>query len=62
MGDQKERVCPAPLAYRSMADIGPARTCGSPAKTERGYCLRHDPETKPARDARGRIIRKAKEA
>lgn len=50
------RVCGAPLAYRDMGDIGARRTCGNPAVTPPGLCKRHDPETKPKRDARGRIL------
>jgi hypothetical protein len=50
--------CTAHLAYRTMADIGPARRCGNPAVTERGFCRRHDPATAPKRDAKGRILPK----
>ena len=49
-------LCPARLATRERADWGTVRICLAPAKTPRGFCLRHDPETKPARDARGRIV------
>jgi hypothetical protein len=51
--------CPALRAYRSMADIGSTERCGKPIKTERGFCLRHDPILGPKRDKGGRILPKA---
>jgi len=53
-------TCPAPLAYRDMSDIGSRRVCGNPAQPS-GFCRRHDPATKPLRDAKGRIIAKPRE-
>lgn len=50
--------CRVPRAYRSMADIGSTAICGAPIKTERGFCLRHDPVLGPKRDKSGRIIPK----
>lgn len=50
------KTCPAELQYRTMEDIGPARVCGARVADGREFCKRHDPETKPARDARGRIL------
>jgi hypothetical protein len=52
------KTCPAELAYRDMADIGPARICGCPVKPGRLFCGRHDPELKPKRDERGRILKR----
>ena len=49
-------TCPAKLAYRSLADIGPARICGSPVKPGREFCGQHDPAARPQRDASGRIL------
>lgn len=50
--------CPTRLAYRDMSDIGSKRTCGAPVVTPNGFCRRHDPETAPRRDAKGRILPK----
>lgn len=53
------KLCPASLAYRGMADIGQARRCGNPATGPGGiFCKRHDPVTRPVRDAQGRITRR----
>lgn len=60
-GYRERGLCPAHLAYRTMADIGPARRCGNPAKTAAGWCRRHDPETAPKRDKWGRIVKKQDE-
>src|SRR5215471_16071783 len=54
----QEATCPAQRAYRDRSDIGSDLTCGRPAVTPAGFCHFHDPATKPARDARGRIIAK----
>jgi len=49
------------LAYRGMADIGRSRECGNPPTGPSGvYCKRHDPATKPARDANGRIVKQVR--
>lgn len=48
--------CPVFKAYRTMADMGRREICGNPIKTAAGYCLRHDPELKPKRDANGQIL------
>jgi hypothetical protein len=53
----KASTCLAHLAYRDMADIGSPRVCGNPAGPS-GLCKRHDPETAPKRDAKGRILPK----
>lgn len=55
-------LCGVPKAYRDMADIGSTAYCCNPAKTERGYCLRHDPVLGPQRDKQGRIVKRSQEA
>lgn len=50
--------CGVPKAYRGLSDIGSHEKCHNPVKTERGYCLRHDPLLGPQRDKYGRIIPK----
>lgn len=49
-------TCPAPLAVRDRSDWGTPRICGCKAVTAQGFCRRHDPETKPQRDTKGRIL------
>lgn len=52
-------TCPAVKAYRTMADIGGAGTCGAAPTGPSGlYCKRHDPATRPQRDRDGRIVKK----
>lgn len=50
-------TCHAELAYRSMADIGTNRRCGAKVFAD-GYCKRHHPDHKPARDSYGRIVKR----
>jgi len=54
-------LCGVRRAYRGNASIGDTSYCTNPVKTERGYCLRHDPELGPKRDASGQIVKKSQQ-
>jgi hypothetical protein len=49
--------CTAFLQNRTMADIGRRQQCRAAIYRD-GLCRRHHPETQPARDKQGRIVRR----
>ena len=59
--DPSVMLCGVRRAYRGLSSIGDDAYCENPVKTERGYCLRHDPVSGPQRDAKGRIVKKGAE-